>query len=55
LLPKEAINRANIRFAIEFFGSKLSPSLYKFALNSKDVGAFDLFKETLNAGFKRVS
>lgn len=54
MLPKEAIRRANVRFAIEFFGSKITPAFYKFVLNSKESGAFEQYKETINAGLERV-
>lgn len=55
LMPKEPIKRANIRFAIEHFGSKITPEMYKYAINSKeDAGALDKFKENVNTGLKRV-
>jgi glutathione S-transferase len=55
LLPKEPIKRANIRFAIEYFGSKVNASSYKYVFNSKAEGAREAYENDINAALVRVS
>lgn len=55
LLPKEAIKRANVRFAIEYFGTKVAGSFHKYAFNDKNEGALETYKADVNAALVRVS
>lgn len=55
LLPKEPIKRANVRFAIEYFASKIVAGFYKFAFNSKAEGARETYETEVNAALVRVS
>lgn len=54
LLPNDSLKRANIRFAIEFFGSYAFPEMLKYCYNKED-NAVETFRANLNAAFKRVS
>jgi glutathione S-transferase len=54
LLPKEPLKRANIRFAIEYYASNISPNIYSYARN-KEANAEETFRENVNKAFKRVS
>ncbi|CAO3639710.1 unnamed protein product [Mucor hiemalis] len=55
LLPKEAIKRANIRFAIEYFGSKINASVFKYVTNQKVEGSRATFESEVNSALVRVS
>jgi glutathione S-transferase len=55
LLPKEPLKRANIRFAIEYFSTKVNAVFYKYVFNSKAEGAREAFEKDVNAGLVRVS
>lgn len=55
LLPKEAIKRAQIRFAIEYFSSKIQSGFHKYAFNFKAEGAREAYETDVNAGLVRVS
>ncbi|KAI8969183.1 glutathione S-transferase [Mycotypha africana] len=52
LMPKKPLLRANVRFAIEWFGSKVNPHLYKCMLKFNDADAADAiedYKKNTNA------
>ncbi|CAO3639706.1 unnamed protein product [Mucor hiemalis] len=53
LLPKEAIKRANIRFAIEYFGSKINASVFKYVTNQKVEGSRATFESEVNSALVR--
>lgn len=55
LLPKEAIKRANVRFAIEYFGSKINSGFAKYAYSSKVEGSRETYLKDVNAALVRVS
>ncbi|KAI7907543.1 thioredoxin-like protein [Cokeromyces recurvatus] len=55
LLPEEPIKRANIRFAIEYFGSKVAPTLYKLIPNYTDANAIEEFKKNTNDALIRFN
>ncbi|CAO3634581.1 unnamed protein product [Mucor hiemalis] len=55
LLPKEAIKRANVRFAIEYFGTKVAGSFHKYAFNDKNEGALETYKADVNAALVRFA
>jgi glutathione S-transferase len=54
LLPKEPLKRANVRFAIEYFGTKIAPEPYKY-FGNKAENALETFKKSINEALKRVS
>lgn len=55
LLPKEAIRRANVRFVIEFFTTKINGVFFKYLFGSQDEAAFEEFDKEINASLVRVS
>lgn len=54
LLPKDPIKRAEVRFVIEFFASKVASQQYALLSNFNEESA-QKFKENVNAAYKRVS
>ena len=54
-MPKEAIKRAHIRFAIEHFGSKVNASFFKYVFNHTAENARETFEKDVNAALARVS
>ncbi|KAI9473907.1 MAG: glutathione S-transferase [Benjaminiella poitrasii] len=55
LLPDAPLKRANIRFAIEFFGTKIIPAHYKYVLNFHAEGAEEEYKKSTNAALVRFN
>lgn len=55
LLPKEPLKRANIRFAIEYFSSKINTEFYKYVFNQSAENARENFETNVNAALIRVS
>jgi hypothetical protein len=55
LLPKEALKRAHVRFAIEYFSSKINAEFYKYVFNQSAENARANFETNVNAGLIRVS
>ncbi|KAI8357277.1 glutathione S-transferase [Blakeslea trispora] len=53
LLPKDPLKRAQIRFAIEYFASKISPEFYKFVMNMKAEDARANYEKNINQGLVR--
>jgi glutathione S-transferase len=53
-LPKEAIKRANIRFAIEYFSSKVNANFFKYVFNTSAENARADFEKNVNADLVRV-
>ncbi|RCI04033.1 hypothetical protein CU098_004651 [Rhizopus stolonifer] len=54
LLPKEPIKRANIRFVIEYFASKVAPEFYKLLMNFKAENAKADYEKNLNTALVRL-
>lgn len=52
LLPNDAIKKANGRFAIEYYSSKVLPNLYGAIRNPSDQETYD---KAVDEAFKRVS
>ncbi|KAL9548454.1 hypothetical protein MBANPS3_005667 [Mucor bainieri] len=55
LLPKEPLKRANIRFAIEYFSSKVSTEFYKYVFNQSAENARENFETNVNAALIRFN
>ncbi|KAI9311862.1 glutathione S-transferase, partial [Dichotomocladium elegans] len=53
LLPADPIKRAEIRFAIEYFSSKVSPQFYSVLRNCTDEGK-QIYLNNLTAAYKRL-
>jgi glutathione S-transferase len=54
LLPDGALQRAQVRFAIEYFSSKVSSEWYKFLQNFKSAEAREAYDKNINAALVRV-
>ncbi|KAI8073595.1 glutathione S-transferase [Thamnidium elegans] len=54
LLPKEAIRRANVRFVIEFFTTKINGVFFKYLFGSQDESSFEEFDKEINASLVRL-
>ncbi|KAF1805323.1 thioredoxin-like protein [Mucor lusitanicus] len=55
LLPKEPLKRANIRFAIEYFSSKINTEFYKYVFNQSAENARENFETNVNAALIRFN
>lgn len=55
LLPKEALKRAHVRFAIEYFSSKINAEFYKYIFDQSAENARANFETNVNASLNRVS
>ncbi|KAK4519764.1 Chitin deacetylase 1 [Mucor velutinosus] len=55
LLPKEPLKRANVRFAIEYFSSKISSEFYKYLFNQSAENARENFETNVNAALIRFN
>lgn len=55
LLPKEPLKRAHVRFAIEYFSSKISAEFYKYVFNQSAENARANFETNVDAALNRVS
>ncbi|OBZ85474.1 Glutathione S-transferase omega-2 [Choanephora cucurbitarum] len=53
LLPKDPLKRAQIRFAIEYFSSKVTPEFYKFLMNIKAENARADYEKNINQALTR--
>lgn len=53
LTPKDPVQRAQTRFAIEYFSTKLSPHFYKLVSNNTEEQRKE-YKEATEAAYKRV-
>jgi glutathione S-transferase len=53
-LPDGALQRAQVRFAIEYFSSKISSEWYKFLQNFKSAEAREAYDKNINAALVRV-
>ncbi|KAI8369810.1 glutathione S-transferase [Choanephora cucurbitarum] len=53
LLPKDPLKRAQIRFAIEYFSSKVTPEFYKFLMNIKAENARADYEKNINQALAR--
>ncbi|KAI8146093.1 glutathione S-transferase [Fennellomyces sp. T-0311] len=54
LLPSDPIQRAQIRFVIEYFASKINPAGFK-ALGNLNEESIKEYKETVTAGYTRIN
>lgn len=55
-MPKEAIKKANVRFAIEYFSSKINAAFFKYLMGDRKAeGALESFDKDINASLDRVS
>lgn len=55
LLPKEPLKRAHVRFAIEYFSSKVNAEFYKYIFDQNAENARANFQTNVNAALNRVS
>lgn len=55
LLPKEPLKRAHVRFAIEYFSSKINTEFYKYVINQSAENARENFETNINTALIRVS
>ena len=54
LLPQDPVKRAEVRFVIEYFSSKITPLFYGVLRNMTEEGKKE-YVEKITAGYKRVS
>lgn len=54
LLPEDPVKRAEVRFVIEYFSSKISPLFYGVLRNMTDEGKKE-YVEKITGAYKRVS
>lgn len=55
LLPKEPLKRAHVRFAIEYFSSKVNAEFYKYIFDQSAENARANFETNVNVALNRVS
>ncbi|CEP08342.1 hypothetical protein [Parasitella parasitica] len=55
LLPKEPLKRAYVRFAIEYFSSKINSEFYKYIFNQNAENARENFETNINASLVRFN
>lgn len=53
-MPEDPVKRAEVRFFIEYYSSKVLPNMYALLTNPTDEGA-QKFKENVSTAYKRVS
>ncbi|KAG0175238.1 hypothetical protein DFQ28_002098 [Apophysomyces sp. BC1034] len=55
LLPSDPVQRAQIRFAVELFGSKIPSHWYQYLSKFNDLEARQAYIDNINAGFRRFN